>query len=121
MNIKIFDEELKRFISLLQKEITAKALRTIDLLELFGNGLGMPHSKKVAPKLFELRIRGAQEVRILYVFHKNEAVLLPSLMLRQKRHHCVLTLLHGFIKKTDKISQREIETALKKKQRLDRA
>jgi len=41
-------------------------------------------------------------VRILFTFYKNEAILL-----------------HGFIKKSQKIPSREIKTALKKIDRLD--
>jgi len=67
------------------------------LLEEFGHKLGMPHSKEVNKNLFELRVRGVQEVRILYGFHKNSIVLL-----------------HGFIKKSQKIPKREIFTAQQK-------
>lgn len=102
MNIRIFDKNLEKFIWSLEKQTIAKVLRTIDLLGTFGNKLGLPHSKKVINKLFELRIRGVQEVRIIYTFHKDEAVLL-----------------HGFMKKTQRISRREIETALKKSKHLD--
>lgn len=77
----------------------AKALRTLDLLVKFSNKLSMPHSKKIERNLFELRIRGKQELRILYCFHKNAIVLL-----------------HAFIKKTQKIPQKHILLA---KKRLD--
>ena len=71
------DPKVERFISSLSKQAIAKVLRTIDLLEEFGNQLGMPHSKKVDAGLFELRIRGQQEIRIFYAFHKGTAYLLP--------------------------------------------
>ena len=101
MKVKIFNEELERFIYSLEKATIAKILRTIDFLELFGNKLNLPHSKKIASGVFELRIRGVQEVRILYIFHKNEAVLL-----------------HGFLKKTDKIPLKELKLAVAKLQQL---
>lgn len=94
MEIKILDVELERFIYFLEKQTIAKVVRTIELLEMFGNELGMPHSKKIDSGLFELRVRGAQEVRIIYTFHKRVAVLLV-----------------GFIKKSEKIPRREIERA----------
>jgi len=62
MKVVFFDSELEKFISSLEKPTIAKVLRTIDLLESFGHLLGMPHSKKVSPHLFELRIRGKQEI-----------------------------------------------------------
>lgn len=103
MNVRLFDTKIEAFIRSLEKSTVAKVLRTIDLLEMFGNKLGLPHSKKIGGRLFELRVRGRQEVRILYAFHKSEAVLL-----------------HGFIKKTDRVARKEIEIALSKLVFLDK-
>ena len=102
MEIKILDSSLEEFIESLQKPTIAKVLRTIDLLEEFGSKLGMPHTKKISARLFELRIRGAQEIRIFYTFHKSQ-----------------IYLLHGFIKKSDRIPKKEIRTALQKLKNLD--
>ena len=101
MEIQIFDESLEKFIKSLEKPTVAKVLRTIDLLELFGARLGMPHAKRISAQLFELRIRGKQEVRILYTFYKNKIIFL-----------------HGFIKKSAKIPQKEINNAFAKLKRL---
>jgi len=103
MNIRLWDTKIEMFIASLEKSVIAKVLRTIDLLEMFGNKLGLPHSKKIGARLFELRIRGNQEVRILYTFYKDEAILL-----------------HGFIKKTDRIPRKEIKIALSKLASLDK-
>lgn len=97
MEIKILDDSLERFIQTLEKPTIAKVLRTIDLLGDFGHKLSMPHSKKVTDKLFELRIRGKQEVRIFYTFHKDTIILL-----------------HGYLKKTQKMPKQEIHQALNK-------
>src|SRR3989338_3743766 len=102
MNIRFFGSELEKLIHSLDTSTIAKVLRVIDLLELFGNNLTIPHSKKVNARLFELRIRGKQEVRIFYAFHRNEAILL-----------------HGFVKKTNHIPKKEIHLALKKLTALD--
>ena len=56
----------------------------------------MPHSKKITGDLFELRIRGRQEIRILYTFYRSQIILL-----------------HGFIKKTPKIPPKELKIAAK--------
>jgi hypothetical protein len=101
MEIQIFDESLEKFIKSLEKPTIAKVLRTIDLLGLFGPRLGMPHAKRIFDQLFELRIRGRQEVRIFYTFYKNKIVLL-----------------RGFIKKSAKIPQKEINNAFAKLRRL---
>lgn len=102
MEIRILDDSLERFIEGLEKPTIAKVLRTVDLLEKFGPNLGLPHSKKISARLFELRIRGAQEVRIFYTFYKSR-----------------IFLLHGFIKKSPRIPQKEIRIALQKLKRLD--
>lgn len=102
MRVVFFNSELERFVRELEKPVIAKVLRTIDLLETFGNRLGMPHSKPVGNRIFELRVRGAQEVRILYAFHGNRAVLL-----------C------GYVKKTRDLPARELETALRNLRAFD--
>lgn len=102
MEIRILDSSLERFIKSLEKSTIAKVLRTLNLLEKFGYELGLPHSKKISNRLYELRIRSAQEVRIFYTFCKSQ-----------------IFLLHGFIKKTQKVPQKEIHTALQKLKTLD--
>lgn len=102
MKINIFDNFFGKFIKGLQKPTIAKVLRTIDLLEQFGPRLGPPHVKKISARLFELRITGKQEVRIFYSFRKSQ-----------------IFLLHGFTKKSQKIPQKEIKTALHKLKALD--
>ena len=103
MEIRIFDTSFKKLIKSLQKSTIAKVLRTIDLLEQFGQKLGPPHTKKISAHLFELRVSGKQEVRIFYSFHKSQ-----------------ILLLHGFVKKSQKIPQKEIKIARQKFKTLDR-
>ena len=57
IHVRLVDSKVEAFIRSLEKPTIAKVLRTIDLLETFGNTLGAPHSKKVNARLFELRIR----------------------------------------------------------------
>jgi len=102
MNIRFFDTQIEKFIHSLDESTIAKVLRIIDLLEVFGHKLTLPHSKKVHAELFELRVLGKQEVRIFYTFHKGEAVLL-----------------HGFMKKSKRIPKKEIATAFQKLKALD--
>ena len=97
--IKI-DLSLELVNQLLGLDITVN--EAIDLLERFGNQLGLPHSKKVAQTLFELRISGKQEIRIFYTFHDKEIVLL-----------------HGFVKKSSRIPKRELENAKHRLAALD--
>ena len=93
----IFDKSVENFIQSLEKPTIAKVLRVIDLLEKFGHRLGLPHSKKVTTGLFELRIRGQQEVRLFYTFQKGTIIIL-----------------HGYIKKSPTIPRGEIKQAGRK-------
>jgi phage-related protein len=69
---------------------------------MFGHELGLPHSKNIAKNLFELRVRGTQEVRLFYAFHERKALIL-----------------HGFIKKSKRIPARELQIANKKLKDLE--
>jgi len=64
----------------------------------------MPNAKPVGEGLFELRVRGKEEVRTLYVFQLKENVI----------------LLHGFKKKTMSILKRDLRIALKRKHEIEK-
>lgn len=100
MQIILLDSVVTLLESLNAKEI-AKVIRTIELLEEFGNDLGMPHSKHMSEGLLELRIRGTREIRIFYCFHKKQAVLL-----------------HACIKKTQRTLDKELTKAREAKAHL---
>ncbi len=89
------EEIVKNQIRILQKEVMAKVAHNIDLLYEQGPILPMPYSKKIMPNLYELRIRGKQEIRIFYSF-KNSNIF----------------ILHLFQKKTQKTPQKEINIAV---------
>ena len=101
MDIIFPDNTVKDFIEGLEKPTISKIFKALELLERFGSELRMPYSKKISRGLFELRIRGKQEVRIFYTF-KEGAVLL-----------------HACEKKTFKIPKKELETAKQKLKRID--
>lgn len=56
------------FIDELPSLLQARVRRTITLLELNGSALRMPFSKPVERGLYELRILGKVQVRLLYFF-----------------------------------------------------
>jgi len=93
MKIDLLDS-VETFIEALGEKEIAKVIHTIELLEEFGNQLGMPHSRHMNDGLMELRIRGKREIRIFYCFNKNKAVLL-----------------HTYIKKTQKTPAKELNKA----------
>lgn len=90
------------FIKVQDLSTRKKIAFRINLLERFGMHLGMPYSRKITGNLYELRMRGEVEVRIIYSFKNNYAILL-----------------HAFKKKQDKLPQREIETARSRLSVLD--
>lgn len=102
MDVRFVDSDIESFIRGLDASTVAKVLRTIDLLEQFGNHLGLPHSKSLGDGYFELRIRGHLDVRFVYVFHRK----------------CIV-LLHGFVKKSRKIPIRALHKAHQKRALLD--
>ena len=97
----IFEYETKRedrpitlFIEKLKPKTISKVSRLIDLLSIYGPKLTMPYSKKLTSNLYELRVRGKEQIRILYAFLNNK-----------------IYLLHGFKKKTNKVPNKEIVVA----------
>ncbi len=92
---------VEKFIKSLDGKTQAKLIRIIELLKEYGLDIGMPHSKYVKNGIFELRIRGKVEVRIFYVVQKKTIILL-----------------HGFIKKTNKIPDKELRLTLSRAKQL---
>ncbi|MFA6515141.1 MAG: type II toxin-antitoxin system RelE/ParE family toxin [Candidatus Paceibacterota bacterium] len=89
--------EIDKFIFKLDAQTQARVLRYIGLLEKYGNKLEMPYSKSLHGGLFELRIKGNKQVRIIYCFYKGK-----------------IYLLNAFIKKTNKIPKKEIDLVVKR-------
>ena len=97
MKTVFYYSKIREYLLSLDKNSSAKSFRQIRLLETFGNNLGMPYSRQLGKNLYELRIRGQREVRILYCFHKNQAVIV-----------------NAFVKKSQKTPKKEIEIALER-------
>lgn len=95
---KVVDE----FIKSQQPPAKAKIAHTVKLLKHHGNRLGMPHSKALGSGLYELRIRGKEEFRILYTFTSQRTIY----------------LLHAFKKQTEKTPQKELDVSLQRMKSL---
>jgi phage-related protein len=94
---------VKNFVNSLEAVTRSKVMTRINLLKEFGPKLSMPYAKPVGSGLFELRVRGKQEARVLYAYVKNDTIY----------------LLHGFVKKTQVIPRKELRMALKRKKEVD--
>lgn len=95
---------VKEFCQKLQDKTKGKISQNLDLLKVHGPFLGMPRSKRLMKEIYELRIRGKEEIRILYTFSGNSAYLL-----------------HAFKKQTQKTPHKEIEIAENRKLTLDKS
>ena len=88
---------LEDFLETLSEKHHAKVIRDLELLEEFGKDLGGGYISNIKGKLWELRICFAGDIsRIMYFIHKGS----------------IFVMLHGFIKKTQKTPNREIDIAL---------
>ena len=94
MEIIYSHSKITDFIENLNADIAFRVYNTIDMLEIEGNNLRMPHSKALGKGLFELRVIGSTHIRIIYVYHNGQALLLNI-----------------FFKKTWLIPKKEIEYA----------
>jgi len=97
------EKVVKEFIKNLQEKTIGKVSQNIDLLKIRGPFLGMPYSKKLTKEISELRVRGKEEVRILYTFSKNN-----------------IYLIHAFKKQTQKTPNKELKLAEDRRRTLDK-
>ena len=92
-------EPLKEFLNYLPAGTRAKVMKLFSLLAEEGVLLKEPYTRQIRGKIRELRVKdNLGHVRILYFTFTGKRFI----------------LLHGFLKKTDKTPEREIELAEKR-------
>ena len=85
------------FLDSLNQKQQSKILRIFSYINSYGLTAVIPHVKKLTgTPLWEIRILGQDNIRVLYISPQKESVL----------------VLHGFIKKKQKTPPREIEIAI---------
>ena len=90
------EQPAKEFMLSLDKKLREKLADTIMILQDNGYELREPYSKHISEGIFELRAKqGSDITRVMYFFYVDR--------------HIILT--NGFIKKTQKTPQSEIEKA----------
>ena len=88
----------KEFLLSLDKKMRAKMSMTISILQDNGYELREPYSKHLSDGIFELRAKVSTNIsRVLYFFYFGNQIILTN----------------GFIKKTIKTPENEIEKAKK--------
>ena len=93
------DSPVTEFLNKLDKPTKSKAAFLINSLRIGGNNLREPYTKFLRDGILELRIKSENSVRVLYFFQSGQKIVLTN----------------GFIKKTQKAPDDEIERALKYK------
>jgi len=98
--IEYYSEVVESFIiDELPKGLQARYFHLTDRMEIYGPNLKEPHTKALGNGLFELRLKGSEGIaRILYCTVINRKIV----------------MLHGFIKKTDKIHSTNLDIARKR-------
>lgn len=87
---------IRKFLDSLDEKQQVKILRIFQYIEEYGLHSVIPHLRKlIGTPLWEIKVRGKDNIRIIYVVPLKGFVL----------------VLHGFIKKTQKTPKKEIETA----------
>lgn len=92
-----FEGEFKKFVSKLDKASQARLSKEINILEKHGVRLGMPYSRRINSRLWELRTSGQQRVRVLYHIGGMK-----------------IYLLNWFVKKSQKLPIKELEKAIRR-------
>ncbi len=83
------------FIEKLPVKEQAKIRNVLRLLQEFGTNLGMPHTKHIQGKLWEIRPGGIRMFNFAYIEQQ-------------------LVILHGYRKQSQKAPEREIAIALRR-------
>ena len=101
MQVEFFRDKILKYTKTLDRETCDHIIHLLDILKDYGANIRMPYSKPIGGGIFELRATGKTNVRFLYCFHKDSAIIL-----------------HLFIKKQNKLNIKDILIARKRKEIL---
>jgi len=98
-SIEYYSDKIAQKILKMPSGLLARYIHVSDLMLKFGPNLGMPHTRAMGEKLFEMRLKSKDGIcRIFYCAKIGKKII----------------ILHFFIKKTQKTPVKEIETARKR-------
>ena len=99
-HVEFYDSKVTEAIHSWPAGMQSKFLHIVDLIELSGpRSVGMPHIKSLSQGLYEIRVKS------------NEGIARALFCIKSG---CVVIVLSGFIKKTQKTPRAEIEAAYKR-------
>ena len=94
--IDYFNEDLQGEILNFPETILARYIKLTEIMKDHGADIGMPHTKALGKGLFELRLKGKEGIaRVFYCTIIGKQIY----------------MLHSFIKKTNKIPNKELTLA----------
>ncbi len=93
----VMSKDVEKFLNKLRLTTKSKVSRLILLLSQFGSDVREPYSKKLTKNMYELRVRGEEEIRIFYTFKNG-----------------IIILFHAFVKKKQKTPLKELKLGLGK-------
>lgn len=96
MKIFYLNNRISNFIDQLDSDSIRVLTKGFDMLRARGQDLRMPHSKSIGNGLFELRLWSNPQIRVIFGFHENKAVIV-----------------HIFFKKTMQIPRHEMKYAVR--------
>ncbi|MHC4873273.1 MAG: type II toxin-antitoxin system RelE/ParE family toxin [Planctomycetota bacterium] len=97
--IEYFNEKVEKAILKLPSGLLARYLHLTDLIEEFGPNLGMPHTRALGDKLFELRMKSKEGIgRVFYCSKIGKKIV----------------VLHTFVKKSQRTPDKELKVARKR-------
>ena len=104
MEVAYFNVSIRDFIDDLDKPSQIRIARIFDLVQKHENNVEFSHSKALGQGLYEFRTRGGIDVRLLYTFYRNQALIL-----------------HAFVKKTMRIHASDLFLAKSRLRQLDKS
>ena len=97
--INYYNDKVEKAILKMPAGILARYLHLTDLMLEFGPNLGMPHTRALKDKLFELRMKGKEGIgRVFFCTKTGKNII----------------ILHSFVKKSQKTPEKELRIARKR-------
>lgn len=93
--VEFIRDDIYDFLLSFNDSTVPKIISALEILDELGEQIRPPRSKKVAKNVYELRVLNDLSVRIFYTFYKEK-----------------IWILHAFVKKSQKLPKRELETAI---------
>lgn len=102
--IEFFNETVQDETLTFPDKILAKMLHIFEMIQENGPNLGKPYTDAFGDGLFEIRAKGQEGIgRSFFCYASGTKIV----------------ILHSFVKKTQKMPQKEIDIALKRKKEID--